>query len=506
MKEGKVYLIGAGPGDPGLITLKGIECIKKADVVIYDYLANPELLGYAKGDAELIYVGKKGGDHTCTQPRINSLVIQKAKGGKIVARLKGGDPFMFGRGGEEAEEIASKGVSFEVVPGVTSAVSVPAYAGIPLTHRDITSSVAFITGHEDPAKGKPGIDWSKISTGVGSLVFLMGVRNLAQIVSSLIENGRDPGTPVALIRWGTLGKQNTLVGTLDTIVELAKERSFTPPAVTVVGEVVRLRDRLNWFESKPLFGRRVIVTRARNQASEFSKLLREYGAEPLEFPTIEIIPPDSFNALDKAVDGLERYDWLILTSVNGVRFFLKRLRSGGRDIRDLKGIKICTIGPRTAQEMERLGVEIDFVPDEYRAEAIVEGLVRRGIEGKKILLPRAEEAREILPQEIRKSGGDVDVVSAYKTVRPLKEKERVRRLLKERKIDVITFTSSSTVRNFTEIFDKAEFPSLIRGVTIGSIGPITAQTAKELGIETDIMPGEYTIPALTEAIADHFSH
>lgn len=504
MKEGKIYLIGAGPGDPGLITLKGMECIKKADVVIYDYLANPKLLEYAKEDAELIYVGKKGGDHTCSQSGINDVIIQKAKEGKIVARLKGGDPFIFGRGGEEAEELAKERVSFEIVPGVTSAISVPAYAGIPLTHRNFTSDVAFITGHEDQKKDKSGIAWDKVSIGTGTLVFLMGVRNLSRIVKNLIENGRDSKTPVALIRWGTFGKQDTLIGNLETIAGLAKKKNFTPPAITVVGEVVKLRDKLNWFETKPLFGRRIIVTRARSQASEFSNLLREYGAEPLEFPTIEVTPPESFDALDKAIDNLEEYDWLILTSVNGVRFFLERLKLRSRDIRDLKGIRICTIGPRTAEEIEKLGIKIDFVPEEYRAESIVEGLKRRGIKGKNILLPRAEEAREVLPEEIRNSSGRVDVVTAYKSVKPQRGRETVHGFLKEGEIDVITFTSSSTVRNFVSMFDRDELPALIKGVTIASIGPITLETANDLGIETDIMPEKYTIPALTEAIVSYF--
>ena len=504
MKKGKLYLIGAGPGDPGLITLKGIECIRKADVVVYDYLANSELLEYAKKDAELIYAGKKGGDHIYPQSQINSIIIKKAKEGKVVARLKGGDPFMFGRGGEEAEELAASGICFEIVPGVTSAISVPAYAGIPLTHRDFTSSVAFITGHEDPTKDESSIAWNKISTGIGTLVFLMGVKNLSQISKNLIENGRDPKTPIAVIRWGTLGKQNTLVGTLETIVELARKNNFTPPAVTVVGEVVRLRDKLNWFETKPLFGRRIIVTRARSQASEFSSLLREYGAEPIEFPTIDVKPPKSFDAMDEAIDNLERYNWLILTSVNGVRFFFERLKVKGRDIRDLKGIRICAIGPRTAEEIGRAGIKIDFVPEEYKAEAVLEGLKKIGIEGKNILLPRAEEAREVLPEEIRNSGGNIDVVPAYKNVKPLEDREPIKRLLKEGAINVITFTSSSTVKNFVEMFDRDELPSLIKGTTIASIGPITAETAKKLGIKTDIMPESYTIPGLTEAIVDYF--
>jgi uroporphyrinogen III methyltransferase/synthase len=506
LKKGIVYLIGAGPGDPGLITLKGIECIRKADVVVYDYLANPDLLEYVKEGAELIYVGKKSGCSVCSQSQINSIVIQKANEGKVIARLKGGDPFIFGRGGEEAEELAAGGLCFEIVPGVTSAISVPAYAGIPLTHRGITSTVAFITGHEDPKKDDSDIDWEKISTGAGTLVFLMGVKNLPKIVKNLVVNGRDSKTPVALIRWGTLGKQETLIGNLETIVELAKKKNFSPPAVFVVGDVVNLRGKLNWFETKPLFGRKIVVTRARSQASEFCNLLRGYGAVPIEFPTIDVQPPDSFDALDNAIDSLEGYDWLVLTSVNGVKSFFKRLKVKGRDIRDLKGIKICAIGPRTAQEIEMMGIKIDFLPREYIAEAIAEGLNDRGVKGKKFLLPRAKEAREVLPDEIRKSGGVVDVVPAYENVKPAKDKEALERLFMEGAIDLVTFTSSSTVRNFAEVFDKKKLSGFAEGVTVASIGPITAKTASQYGIETHIMPEKYTIPDLTEAIVDYFFH
>ena len=506
MKEGKVYLIGAGPGDPGLITLKGIECIQKADVVVYDYLASPDLLEYVREDAECIYVGKKGGHHTCPQSQINSMIVQRAKEGMVVARIKGGDPFIFGRGGEEAEELAAYGVHFEIIPGVTSAISVPAYAGIPLTHRDITSTVAFITGHEDPKKGDSSIDWERISTGVGTLVFLMGVKNLPKIVKNLMLHGRGPKTPVALIRWGTLGKQQTLTDTLENVVESVRKNNFSPPAVFVVGEVVHLRERLNWFETKPLFGKKIVVTRARSQASEFCSLLRECGAVPIEFPTIDVRPPDSFDALDNAIDSIQKYDWLIFTSVNGVESFFRRLMEKGNDIRELKGIKICAIGPRTAKEIEIKGIQIDFLPREYIAESIAQGLNERGVSGKKFLLPRAKEAREALPDEIRKSGGHVDVVPAYENVKPAKEKEALERLFLKGQIDVVTFTSSSTVKNFVEVFDKEKLSEFVEGLTIASIGPITAKTASQYGIETHIMPEKYTIPDLTEAIVDYFYH
>ncbi|MBI5183952.1 MAG: uroporphyrinogen-III C-methyltransferase [Nitrospinae bacterium] len=503
-KRGKVILIGGGPGDPDLLTIKGKRCIKKADVIVYDYLVNERLLNYAREDAEVIYVGKKGGEHTLPQEKINDLIVDKAKEGKIVARLKGGDPFVFGRGGEEAEILADHGVDFEIVPGVTAAIAVPAYAGIPLTHRDFTSTVTFITGHEDPSKERSSIAWDKISTGAGSLIFLMGVKNLHNIVENLINNGRGPETPVAIVRWGTTKYQETVVGRLNNIIDLAKEKKILPPAIIIIGDVVRLREKLNWFEDRPLLGKKIIVTRAQAQASDFSTLLEGYGAIPIEFPTIETIPPESWDGFDNAIEGLDGYDWIIFTSVNGVRSFLKRLPLKNKDIRDLKGIRICTIGPKTAKEIERLGIGIDFVPPEYRAETIVEGLKERGIKGKRALLPRAAEARDLLPIELREMGVELEVVEAYRTVKPLEKTNEIRRALKEGEIDVITFTSSSTVSNFVEMFGKEDFPKLINGVVIASIGPVTAKRGEEFGLISDIIPKEYTIEALAEAINEYF--
>ncbi|MBI5285963.1 MAG: uroporphyrinogen-III C-methyltransferase [Deltaproteobacteria bacterium] len=504
MTKGKVYLIGAGPGDPDLLTLKGLTCIKEADVIVYDYLANERFLDYGRDGVEVIYVGKKGGGHTLSQDEINKLLVEKARKGKVVARLKGGDPFIFGRGGEEAEVLVEAGIPFEVVSGVTSAIAAPTYAGIPLTHRDFTSTVAFITGHEDPTKEESSIAWDKISTGAGTLVFLMGVKNLSSNVEKLIANGRDPETPVALIRWGTTPEQETVVGRLDNIVELARQKGLRPPVVMVVGDVVSLRERLNWFETRPLFGKKVIVTRAREQASEFSRLLEKYGAEVVEFPTIEIQPPRSWKELNKVVKRIGTYDWVIFTSVNGVRYLVERLKKVGRDIRDLKGVRICAIGPATARAIEDLGIKVDLTPKEYRAEAVLQGLGRRRIKGKRFLLPRALKARELLPEEIRRLGGRVDVVTAYRTVRPKGKVDEVRRLLEERKVDVVTFSSSSTVTNFVTMFKKGEIPSLLDGVAVACIGPITRDTAAGFGIKTNIMPGRYTIPALTEAIVELF--
>ena len=505
-KEGKVYLVGAGPGDPGLITLKAIECLAEADVVFYDNLANRAFLRYASDAAELIYVGKKGGHHTLAQHEINRLIVEKALSGKKVVRLKGGDPFIFGRGGEEAEELVAAGIEFEVVPGITSAIAVPAYAGIPLTHRSYTSTVAFITGHEDPSKESSSIAWEKIATGAGTLVFLMGVGNLEKIADALITHGRDPMTAVAIIRKGTEPDQQTVTGSLQDIAQKARSSGIKPPAIIVVGDVVRLRDRLNWYETKPLFGKNIIVTRARAQASEFSKKLASLGANPIEFPTIEIVPPDNWSELDNAISELDQYDWLIFTSVNGVKFFLARLKETGRDLRALAKIKIAAIGPKTAQELKDLCIVPDIVPYEYRAEAIVEEFKRQGVSKATVLIPRAQEAREVLPEELREMGFTVNVVTAYRTVRPKHDLDSVKQMLKDRQIHMITFTSSSTVRNFVAMFEqeKDDLTKWMQHIAVACIGPITAETAKDLGFSVDIMPDEYTIDGLVEKIIQFF--
>jgi len=504
METAKVYLIGAGPGDPGLMTVKGLACLQEADVVIYDYLANERLLNATKDGAEKIYVGKKGGDHTLPQEKINSLIVAKAKEGKVIVRLKGGDPFIFGRGGEEAEELAEAGIPFEVVPGITSAIAAPAYAGIPLTHRAYTSTVAFITGHEDPTKEDSQIAWDKIATGIGTLVFLMGVGNLSRIASELMKNGRSPQTPVALIRWGTLPEQETYLGTLATIGKVAETRKVKPPVVILVGEVAGLRDKLNWFETLPLFGRKILVTRFREQASDLSERLRKLGGIPVEFPTIEILPPDSFDDLDHGIARLGEYDWIIFTSVNGVRFFLERLMNLGKDIRDLKGPRIAAIGPKTAEELEILRVKVSFIPKEYRAETIYEGLRKEDLRGKRILIPRAKMARDVLPVELRNAGAQVDVAEVYRTLRPDSGTEKVREMLAKNQIAAVTFTSSSTVTNFVELLGKENASMLMRETVVASIGPVTAETARSFGMETKIIPTEYTISSLAEALAAYF--
>ncbi len=507
VKQGKVYLIGAGPGDPGLMTLKGKDILSRADVIIYDYLANEIFLEYAKPQAELIYVGKKGGDHTMGQAEINRLIVEKSKSGNSVARLKGGDPFIFGRGGEEAQELVADGVPFEVVPGITSAISVPAYAGIPLTHRDHTATVAFVTGHEDPLKEESNIQWEKLATGVGTIVFLMGVGNLKKIAENLMRHGRSPDTPVAVIRRGTVPEQKTVSGNLKNISARVENAGLRPPAIIVVGDVVGLRDELNWFETKPLFGKRIVVTRAREQASGFLQELTSLGAECIQFPTIEIIPPDSWDPLDTAISNLESYHWLLFTSVNGVKHFLQRLHFSGKDVRNLKGIKIGAIGPKTADQWHQLGIKPDLIPDEYRAEAVVESFKKWDTQRVRILVPRAAKAREILPDQLRKMGAQVDVVDAYKTVSPTGDTAGVRDMLKKGTIDMVTFTSSSTVTNFVNMFGSEKqrlTDEWMKRVKIACIGPITANTAKANGFSVDLMPSDYTIEALTQAITDFY--
>lgn len=496
-RKGKVYLVGAGPGDPGLLTLKGKRCLELADVVIYDYLANDRLLAYASSDAERIYVGKRGGEQYLPQEEITRLVIERARRGQVVVRLKGGDPFIFGRGGEEAEALVGAGIPYEVVPGVTSAIAVPAYAGIPLTHRDLASSVAFVTGR--PAREGPGIDWRALA-GMGTVIFLMGVSRLAEIVEGLVGHGRAPETPVALIRLGTWPVQETVTGTLHDIVE--KAATVRPPAIIVVGEVVRLRDLLAWFEEKPLFGRRIVVTRAREQQSDFAELLEEYGAEVIECPTIAIHPPEEWKALDHSLEHLGSYQWVIFTSANGVRNFVGRLRDRGGDLRALHGIRVATIGPATAAALAEAGIRADVVPDEYRAEAILEAM-DDDLHGTRVLIPRAAEAREALPAGLRARGAHVDVVAVYRTVQVADQSETVLGLLRAGQVDAVTFTSSSTVVNFAEMFPGEDLPALLKGVTIACIGPITAETADRYGLATHVMPAAFTIPALADALVTH---
>jgi uroporphyrinogen III methyltransferase/synthase len=503
--KGKVYLVGAGPGDPGLITVKGLECIERADVLIYDFLASPILLKHAPENAEIIYVGKKGGDHTLLQEQINSLIVEKAKSGLTVTRLKGGDPFIFGRGGEEAEVLINAEIPFEIVPGVTSAIAAPAYAGIPLTHRKFTSTLAFVTGHEDPLKEESSIDWSALAKGIGTIVFLMGVKNLPYITSRLISHGMHSDTPVALIRWGTTPRQITVTGTLDTIVERVEDAGLKPPAVIVVGRVVKLRKIMRWFENRPLMGRSIVVTRAREQASELVKRLSDLGAECLECPTIKVAPPDDLKPLDMAIENLSTYDWLIFTSVNGVNFFFNRLFAKNKDVRALSNVHTAVIGPATAKRLFDFGLQSDIVPESYRAESIIKAFAGKDINGKKILLPRAKEARPILPSELARMGAVVDEVTAYCTRAVQVNADLILKRLREKTIDLITFTSSSTVQNFHSLFPSGDLENLMRGVVVASIGPITADSALNLGFDVHIVAESFTIPGLCQAIKQYYN-
>jgi uroporphyrinogen III methyltransferase/synthase len=499
-RSGKVYLVGAGPGDPGLITVKGAACIMKADVIVYDHLVDSRLLGLKRADTESVYVGKKGAAHTMEQEDINRLLVEKATENKVVCRLKGGDPFVFGRGGEEAMALAEHGIPFEIVPGVTASVAAPAYAGIPVTHRALTSTFALITGHEDPTKDSSSIDWSKVATGIGTIAFYMGVKTLPEITAKLIEFGRSPDTPAATVQWGTTSRQRTVVGTLADLAEKVQEAGITAPAITIVGEVVSLREHLSWFETRPLFGLTVMVTRARAQASDLVSLLEELGAQTVEFPTIRIEDPDDTEPLDRAIDSLDGVDWLIFTSVNGVARFMNRLTSKGRDVRELKGVKICAIGPATRTEVERHSIRVDIVPPKYVAESVVEALAAKDMAGKRVLMPRASVARSLLPDALREMGAEVDEVDAYKTVpETANQTDRVE-MLKSGEVDIVTFTSSSTVRNFVELVGKEALDTLPNSVRFASIGPVTSGTARDLGVEVSIETEQHDILGLVQAI------
>jgi uroporphyrinogen III methyltransferase/synthase len=502
----KVYLVGAGPGDTGLLTLKGKACIEIADVIVYDYLSADELLKYARQDAELIYAGKKGGDHTLTQTRINALLVEKAKQGLTVTRLKGGDPFIFGRGGEEIEALLEENLAFEVVPGVTSAIAAPAYAGIPLTHRKFTSTVTFITGHEDPTKKDSSINWKSLAEISGTLVFLMGVKNLSNIVQRLVENGMNAQTPVALVRWGTTTRQQAVTGNLSTIVDNVNAAGLKAPCIIVVGNVISLREKMKWFENRPLFGKKIVVTRARAQASDMISQLTQLGADCLEYPVIKTVPPENFSLLDTAINALNTYDWIIFTSVNGVEFFFNRLLEKGKDARALGNLKTACIGPVTAEKLKSYGINTDILPESYRAESIITAFSNETVAGKRILLPRAAEARPILPEELSKMGAVIDEIAAYHTINDTDNAAPLIRQLEQKEIDLITFTSSSTVTNFRKLIPDDRFTTLLENVTIASIGPITSETAKKNGFSVHIEAESYTIPGLCEAIVKEYMH
>jgi uroporphyrinogen III methyltransferase/synthase len=511
MKKGKVYLIGAGPGDIGLFTLKGLRYLKKAEVVVYDFHLNAQILNYIDHNAEFIYAGKRGGHHAMTQDEINQALIDKAGEGKLVCRLKGGDPFVFGRGGEEAEALVNAGIEYELVPGVSSSIAAAAYAGIPLTHRKYSSSFAVITGNEDADKGESTLDWPHLSKSFDTLVFLMGVKNLHRITSKLLEHGKAPDTPVALVRWGTRPDQKTIVGTLIDIADRAVAENIRPPAVMIVGNVVRLRDTLKWYEKKPLFGHRVLITR---QFTPDYEPLEDLGAEVFEFPTIKTVAPEDYSALDSCIERIGTYHWLIFTSASGFGFFTRRFIDRDMDIRDLKGIKICAIGTKTAEAIRGYGLKVDLVPEEFNAEGLIAAFIKEArssvqdtryktsnLEGLRILLPRAEKAREIFPERVRELNGEIDCPAAYRTIKPEKHGKRLYRFLKSGRISVATFTSAATFTNFVEIMG-GEAPEFLKNVTIAAIGPVTAKAIESAGLKVTIMPREATIRAMVDEIVN----
>ena len=478
-----VYLVGAGPGDVGLLTLKARELLEMADVVIYDRLADDLILNFCAG-AKKIYVGKSAGKHTLNQSEINQLLVEEARQNKIVVRLKGGDPFVFGRGGEEALYLRKNNLPFEIIPGVTSAIAVPAYAGIPVTHRGIATSFAVVTGHEDPTKPESTINWEKISTAVDTLIFLMGVANLPQIVEKLIEHGRNPETPAALIRWGTRSNQEVFVTTLAE----APNAKILPPAIFIVGNVVNLREQLKWFELRPLFGKKILVTRARSQASKLSSALKNLGAEVIECPTIKIVAPsDNFRLIDAAIKNLREFDWIIFTSANGAEKFFERLKVHGLDARALN--KVAAIGSATADKISNFGIIADVVPENFIAESLAESL-KEFVDRKKILLARAEEAREVLPETLKKFGADVTIVPVYKT-----EIETPAQIDFD-SVDLTTFTSSSTVKNFVATYGV----NVLKKIPTAAIGTITAKTLQNFGVKPAVVAEKFTVGGLVEAI------
>ncbi len=496
--SGKVYLVGAGPGDPKLLTVRGAELLARADVVVNDRLANPRLLKLARPDAEIVYVGKASRDHTLPQEEIIGVIIDRAKQGKVVVRLKGGDPFVFGRGGEEAEALKLAGIEFEVVPGISSAIAAPAYAGIPVTHRGLCASLGIITGHESPQKSESDIKWDKIATGLDTLVFLMGVERLSNIVKALMDNGRDPQTPVALVEWGTHPTQRTVVGVLENIVDKVRIAGLAAPAITVVGDVVRMREAISWFETKPLFGKRIIVTRAQCSAGALTVQLEELGAAVDEFPVIKFMPPPDYGPLDSAISKLDSFDWVIFTSANGVDWFVKRLDELGLDIRAFGSAKLGAIGPKTAAALRSLKLKVDYVPSEYVAEAVVREFPG-DISGKHVLIARAQEARQEIPDGLCARGAKVVVAAAYMTVTDESKAEILRKRIEE-PIDAITFTSASTVNSFFELIGDA---NLTKDVTAACIGPITADAARNHGLTNIITASEYTIEGLVCALNSH---
>lgn len=499
-KLGHCYLVGAGPGDLGLVTLRAKEAVENGDVLIYDYLCNPEIFLWAKSDAEKIYVGKKAGAHTLTQEEINELLVKKTAAGLRVVRLKGGDPFVFGRGGEEALALAREKLSFEIVPGVSSAIAAPAYAGIPVTHRGMATQVTFFTGHEDPTKMESSLDFAELANLKGTKVMLMGVDRLGIITSKLLENGANPATPVTLIRWGTTPQQETLAGTLSNISELAEKAAFKAPAIAVFGEVARLRDDLRWFDKRPLFGKRIVVTRSRKQAGVLTKSLAELGADVIEIPTIRTEPPTNLREFAEMVRDAHAYDWLLFTSPNAVEAFFEMFYRIYSDAREIGGTRIAAVGPATAQKIRDYRLRVDVQPDEFVPEAIVDALRKDGdIENLRVLIPRAEITRDVLATMLTKLGAIVDETIAYRTVPETNDISGALARFDAEDVDLITFTSSSTVENFLALR-----PKLPKNLKTASIGPVTTQTMRKSGLRIDFEATQHDIPGLVAVILREF--
>ncbi len=498
---GTVYLVGAGPGDAGLLTMRGAELLARADVVVYDALVNTDLLRLAPKGAEIIFGGKRAKDHAIPQDELNQLLVRKAKEGKCVVRLKGGDPYVFGRGGEEAEELAEAGVRFEVVPGISSIVAAPNYAGIPLTHRDHCSSFTVITGHEDPTKPETALDYGQLARTPGTKVVLMGVERIRQIASSLVEHGMDKSTPVGMIRWGTTGRQESIQGTLGTIADIVEQKKFAAPAVTIIGGVVALRDKLNWFERRPLFGQRIVVTRTREQASQLSHQLRELGADILEIPTIKIQPPDEKQPVVEALQGVGEYNWIVFTSPNGVNAFFDYFFKAYDDIRAFGNLRIAAVGPATAARLKELHLRVDVMPDEYVAKKIGAAIHKfEDVENLRILIARAQVANPDLPKELEDLGAIVDDVAVYKTVPETDDINGAAAKLVESGADWITFTSSSTVENFHARFDLPKLLRQFPSMRLASIGPETSKAIIALGLKPALEAKPHTIDGLASAI------
>ena len=502
MSAANVALVGAGPGDPGLLTLRGRDLLESADVVVYDRLVDADVLRHAQPGAGLIDVGKLPGEGGRTQAEINDLLVSEARAGRRVVRLKGGDPFVFGRGGEEAAWLSEHGIAFEVVPGVTSAVAAPAYAGIPLTHRGAASSFTVVTASESPGKPDTSIAWDAVARVGGTLVILMGWRNLEEVTASLIRHGRAPDTPAAAIHWGTEPYQRTVVGALRDIAARSIDAGLSAPAVIVVGEVVSLRHALRWFDDRPLFGKRVLVTRTRSQASTLSGLLRERGAQAVELPTIEIRPPSDYGPLDEALDRLDTYDWVVFTSANAVDAVFARLGAMALDARAFGGVELAAIGPATVRALAGRGLSSDLVPDVFTSSAIVEALRDRAAPGARVLLPRTDIAPASLREGLRRNGSEVDDVAAYSTVAPEAIAPRLDSILSAG-IEVAAFTSSSTVRNLLNAVNGST--DRISDSIIACIGPVTAATAGELGLRVDIVADVHTVPGLVDALERHLT-